>query len=118
MIVYVAAPYSNVEDKEELLDQIAKFNADYMVANPGEYLITGLVHHYALKHNKNLGSDWKFWKTFCIDFLDRVDKLIVLQFPGWDTSRGVQEEIEYAQYLALPIEYHTIAGRVVTTPVS
>lgn len=105
MIVYIAAPYSNVPDKEALMSDIEKFCADYMVSNPGCYAITGLCHHYALKHNSKLGSTWNFWKDFCIEFLSRCDKLIVLTFPGWDTSAGVAAEIRYAQSLGIPIEY-------------
>ena len=105
MIVYVASPYSNVPDKEQLMLNIEKFCADYMADNPGSYAITGLCHHYALKHNPNLGSDWKFWKDFCIEFLGKSDKLIVLKVSGWDTSAGVAAEIEYAKQINLPIEF-------------
>jgi hypothetical protein len=69
MIVYVAAPYSNVQDKEHLMNTIAVVCGQYMKDNPGEYTITGLVHHYACQHHSDLGTDWNFWKDFCVEFL-------------------------------------------------
>lgn len=105
MIVYVAAPYSNVNNKEQLMDTIAKVCGKYMIDNPGEYTITGLVHHYACQHYSEIGTDWNFWKNFCVDFLRRCDKLLVIQVEGWDASFGVQEEIRIATELKLPIIY-------------
>lgn len=108
MIVYVAAPYSNVADKEQLMKDIAKFCGQYMLDNPGEYTITGLVHHYAVNQVDGLGTDWNFWKDFCEMFLKRCDKLAVLRIPGWDWSRGVQTEIEIAHANNIPVFYFDV----------
>ena len=105
MIVYVAAPYSNVPDKEYLMKLIAKVSGKYMVENPGQFTITGLVHHYACQEQRDLGTDWKFWKEFCVDFLRRCDKLLVVCTDGWKESFGVQEEIRIAKELNLPVVY-------------
>lgn len=105
MIVYVAAPYSNVPDKEELMDVIARVSAKYMLENPGEYTITGLVHHYACQHDSRLGTDWAFWKNFCKEFLDKCDKLLVIQYEGWAYSGGVQTEIKLALDARKPVVY-------------
>lgn len=105
MIVYVAAPYSNVKNKAELMDRIANICGRYMLDNPGSYTITGLVHHYACQHHANLGTDWKFWKDFCLMFMQRCDKLVVLKFDGWKESGGVQAEIRFAEENGMPVEY-------------
>lgn len=105
MLVYVAAPYSNVPDKEKLMDIIARVSAKYMLENPGEYTITGLVHHYACQHESRLGTDWAFWKDFCELFLKRCDKLLVIMYSGWWESGGVQAEIKLAEQLEIPVQY-------------
>ena len=56
----------------------------------------------------NLPSDWGFWEPFDKTFLDHVSALIVLQIPGWDVSKGVTAEIEYAKDIGLPIYYLTV----------
>lgn len=107
MIVYVAAPYSNVKDKNHLMLTIANASGQYMKNNPGEYTITGLVHHYACQLHEDLGTDWEFWKNFCVDFLRRCDKLLVIMYPKWNESRGVAEEIRLAKELNIPVVYFT-----------
>jgi hypothetical protein len=108
MIVYVAAPYSNVQDKEHLMNTIAVVCGQYMKDNPGEYTITGLVHHYACQHHSDLGTDWNFWKDFCVEFLRRCDKMLVIKFPGWESSHGVAEEIRVANELNIPVVYYDL----------
>lgn len=105
MIVYVAAPYSNIKNKKTLMNAIAYLCGKYMLENPGAYTITGLVHHYACLHHGELGTDWKFWKDFCEQFLTKCDKLLVLTFEGWKESGGVQAEIELAKLNGIEVEY-------------
>lgn len=108
MLVYIASPYSNVEDKENLMKTVAYYSGKYMKEHPGEYAITGLVHHYACQEHADLGTDWNFWKNFCVEFLRKFDKLVVLKIEGWDKSRGVAAEIELASILNIPIEFIVI----------
>lgn len=104
-MVYVAAPYSNIVNKPALMRSIAKFCGEYMIAHPGEYAITGLVHHYACEDNPTLGTDYQFWETFCQGFIQRCDKVVVLKIDGWETSKGVAAEIDYATHLGRPVEF-------------
>lgn len=103
--VYVAAPFSAIEDKAKLMKAISAFCGNYMISNPGEYAITGLLHYYAVVECPELGNDYKFWKESCEMLMSKSDQVIVLQFPGWDTSIGVIAEIDYATDLGIPITY-------------
>lgn len=104
-LVYVAAPYSKIEDKHTLMERIADFSGYYMINHPGEYAITGLVHHYASIQRPDLGTDYKFWEEFCVGFIKRCDKVLVLMIDGWEKSTGVHAEINLAKRLNIPIEY-------------
>ena len=105
MLIYVASPYSKVEDKEALMKAIAKFSGEYMLTHPGQYAVTGLVHHYAASECPTLGTDYAFWEGFCTEFIRKCDKLVVFKYSGWDTSTGVAAEIALATELKIPIEY-------------
>lgn len=105
MLAYVAAPYSAFRDKNQLMRDIARISADYMIAHPGQFLVSGLCNHYACLENPTLGTDFAFWKEFCVDLMRRCDKLIVIRFGGWDESVGVRGEIHLAMTLGLPIEF-------------
>lgn len=104
-LVYIAAPYSAVENKDELMSRVSKFCGEYMIANPGKFAVPGLVHHYACKDNPTLGTDYHFWQEFCELFLSRCDRMVVLMIPGWDVSRGVKGEIEYCSTHNIPVEF-------------
>ena len=105
MLVYVSAPYSEVSDKDSLMRTIAAFSGRYMLANPGEYAVSGLMHHYAIKEEPALGTDYKFWKEWCDLCMAVCTKMVVLTVPGWSTSEGVAAEIEYAKKVNMPIAY-------------
>jgi hypothetical protein len=108
MLVYVAAPYSSIPDKNELMRIISKFCGEYMIANPGEYAIPGLVHHYPTLECPELGTDYSFWQNFCEVFLSRCDKMIVLRIPGWQESKGVKGELEFCLTHRIPVEFRDI----------
>ena len=48
---------------------------------------------------------WDFWREYDFAFLEKADKLIILTLPGWESSIGVQAEIQYAQTHNISIEY-------------
>lgn len=105
MLVYVSSPYSKVADKDFLMKTVSAFTGKYMLLNKGEYAVSGLLHHYAIKEEPKLGSDYKFWKEWCDLFMSRCDKVVVLTIDGWETSVGVAGEIEYAKKNNMPIVY-------------
>lgn len=105
MLIYVAAPYSSVPNKAQLMREISKICGEYMKDHPHEFMIPGLIHHYATLEVPDLGTDYNFWGGFCEDFLTRCDKVAVLKFPGWQESKGVMGEIQKAEEHGLPIMY-------------
>ncbi len=107
-LVYLAAPYTNVENKDDLMDHIFKVCAQYMIDNPGEYVIPGLIHHYSVLRNSELGTDYVFWQEFCETLMSKCSKMIVLKYTGYDQSTGVMEEIKYAEKYGIPVIYYDI----------
>ena len=79
-----------------------------MIDNPGWFVVTGLIHHYASLECPELGTDYAFWETWCIEFLRKCDMLLVLMADGWETSVGIQAEIALATELGIPIKYLSI----------
>lgn len=104
-LVYVASPYSRINDKEALMKSIADFSGFYMINHPGEYAITGLINHYAACERPDLGTDFNFWENFCVGFINMSKKVAVRLTPGWFESIGVIAEIKLATRLGIPVEY-------------
>lgn len=104
-LVYLSAPYSKAEDKDELMRQVMKFSGDYMVAYPGQHVVSPLFNHYSLHLVPQLGSDYDFWGSYSRNLLSRCDLMIVLQLPGWDQSVGVADEIAEAGARNIQVKY-------------
>ena len=96
MLNYLAAPYTSVVDKDELMKKIMTFIGKYHLANSEDQIVSPLLNHFSLPHVPGLGSDWEFWKNYSENLIKRCDKIIVLNIPGWRESVGVQAEIELA----------------------
>lgn len=96
-MIYLAAPYSNADDKDARMNHFVKFAGDYMMLHPGTHMISPLLHHWTLKQVPNMGTDYNYWKDFSRDLLSRCDILMVLTYPGWGSSSGVLDEIECAK---------------------
>lgn len=104
-LVYLAAPYSKVEDKDEFMRRIMKFSGQYMLAHPGHHVVSPLFNHYSLHLVPDMAGDYAFWGDYSRNLLKRCDELVVLTYAGWDQSLGVQDEILLATALGLTITY-------------
>lgn len=103
MLIYLAAPYSEIENKEFLMERFLTFAGKYLSNNPNDQIVSPLYNHFSLKYVKDLGSDWNFWKNYSEALLLKCDMLVVLCFEGWENSIGVEAEVNFAQEHSIPI---------------
>lgn len=101
---YLAAPYSRVDDKEMLMHHVMQFAGAQMKAHH-IHVVSPLFMHYSLPLVPGLGDDYQVWGDYSRNLLQRCDRLIVMTFPGWQESTGVQDEIRLAKELGLDITY-------------
>jgi nucleoside 2-deoxyribosyltransferase len=102
-IAYLAAPYSHPdpEVKKWRLETVAKIAC--ALFKRGIWVFSPLTHNMTIDVN-GINGTWQQWGEFDLEMLSRCDKLIILKLPGWEESKGVQDEVEYAKKLGLPIE--------------
>jgi hypothetical protein len=53
----------------------------------------------------NLPGDFEFWKNYNFKMLSAASDMWVLKLPGWEESKGVAGEIEFAASNSIPITY-------------
>lgn len=112
MLIYLAAPYSNVPDKDKLMEAVMKFSGQYMLDHPGHHIVSPLFNHYSLHLVPEMGGDYTFWKNYSRDLLSRCDRMIMLTINGEKIeSTGVDDELNYAMELNLP---HGVGTRDIT----
>ncbi len=104
-LIYIASPYSHPDDnvRESNFRIVSEFVAK--LTAEGLKPISPITYGHTLLGFHDMPSDWQFWQDFCITFLQHCDELWVYQMPGWDRSRGVAEEIEYAEKNGIKIKY-------------
>jgi hypothetical protein len=100
---YLASPYSHP------LASVRKQRAFAVNTYSGKLLAEG-VHVYAtiwathrIAANHRLPMDHLFWLAFNKAFIDPSAGVIVCDIPGWQVSKGCQQEIEYARDVGKPV---------------
>lgn len=108
MKIYLAAPYTH----HCAVKRIERFNKVNEVAarlmNEGHIVFSPISHsHPIAEHLKpELLTDHDWWMNQDLSFIGEwADELHVLRLPGWNESKGVFAEINFAVDNAIPIRY-------------
>ena len=101
---YLAAPYSDPDPTvvQERMEQVYYYLSRFIIA--GEHVLTPLAMHEPVIRYEMDGA-YSFWSTYCLDLLKRCDSMVVLKLKGWETSRGVQAEIDFCKDNHIPVSY-------------
>ena len=104
-IIYLASPYSHPNDeiREQRFKEIAKISAE--LNSQGIIAFSPIVYGHTLLDYKEMPTDWGFWQTFCLSFLQHSDELHVYKMDGWEKSSGIAEEIKFAEQNNIPVKF-------------
>lgn len=103
--IYVASPYNHPDAEVVKLNFRFITNEVAKRVAKGEILFSPITYGHTLLEYQDMPSSWKFWQEFCLSFLQKADRLVVYKMNGWEASRGVQDEIEFAKKHSIPIDY-------------
>lgn len=104
IIVYLACPYSDPDPEiKKQRHQIANKVASELLSQ-GMLVFSPLTYSIPLSEISSR-KGWINWKDFDLAMLSRCDRLLVLKLPGWESSRGVAEEMAHAKELGIPIDW-------------
>lgn len=114
-MIYLASPYSHPDPavRQERYEQAMAAQA-YLLRQ-GQHVYSPIVacHPMALAHALPTDDEW--WSEYDRDMLTRCVELYVLCLPGWEESKGVAQEIEWAKrrHVLEPLFLDLINGKVV-----
>lgn len=107
-LIYLASPYSSPSDLERAVrrEAAAKACALLSLMDIG-HVYAPIVHGVGFEQYLPtiVRQDHDFWMRHCYQLLERCDQLFVLMIDGWQTSKGVQMEIEYARQMGMTTRY-------------
>ena len=104
--IYLACPYWHEEERvrEWRYDTVTK--AAGQLINDETVVFSPITHsHPIVKTMPHQTQDLDFWLDQDRAFLDWMDELWILTMPGWEESKGVDAESEYAVTWGIPIRY-------------
>jgi hypothetical protein len=100
--IYLAGPYSGQEEHSfrcltYLTGRLQKL---------GHVVFSPVTHSHPVARSQSMPTDHEFWMDQDLPFLQAwADELWVLKLPGWEESKGVQEEIRTAEEQCLTVRY-------------
>lgn len=98
---YLASPYTNYpHGLANAAIDVAAVAGELM--RRGVIVFAPIVHGHAVTESVSLPLDHAFWMRECRAPFLGCASLIVAKLPGWDHSRGVAMEIEWAADLDMP----------------
>lgn len=105
-MIYLASPYSHSNPwvRQNRFEAACRHAAKLM--SEGHIVFSPVAHsHPIAEHGKIPPMDHEFWMAQDKALLQHASRLEVLMLPGWMESRGIKEEIEYAEQLGIPVTY-------------
>lgn len=102
---YIASPYSHADEaiRELRFNLVSKFTADMI--RDGEVVYSPIAHSHPLAVDYELPGDFDFWMRQNYGLLSKASRMIVLCLDGWEDSKGVQAEIEFAEKCGVEVGY-------------
>lgn len=105
-MIYLASPYSHPEeqvrnDRYYIVMKVAVeqyFQKGLIVYSP-------IIHWHVAAFMHDLPGDHETWMKQDKGMIRISEALHVLRIDGWDTSKGVKSEIEFANLLEIPVVY-------------
>lgn len=104
---YIASPYSH--EKPEIVQARHAITMAYTahLLSLRKIVFSPIVHCHGPAEFAKISGKFSFWQKFNFTMLGQASKLIVLELPGWKESKGVAEEMAFAQGQGIPINKHS-----------
>jgi hypothetical protein len=114
MITYLASPYTSDHQPtcHERYHLACKAAAHLM--QQGHVVFSPIAHSHGIaRFIKDHSHD--LWMLQDLPFLDFAAKMVVLTLPGWEESKDIKQEIEYARDKGIPVEHKSMENITCTS---
>lgn len=103
-MIYLASPYNHPDECVRALrfDLACRAAADLI--RSGRIVYAPIAHcHPIILYG--LPTDWSFWERADRAFMGVCEEVVVLMLDRWETSEGVQREIQIAADMRKPVRF-------------
>lgn len=104
-MIYLASPYTakSKELQEANYQSVLRFTGRLLAKRHKVW--SPVVHCHVLALLYDLPTDHLFWKELNHDFIRRCDELWVAKIGGWEYSLGIEDEVNFANMISIPVKY-------------
>lgn len=103
-MIYVASPYSHTNPEVRYARAETSFRYVFRLKELGRLSYSPLAYS-ALFVGVDPEPSYEFWIEHCLKILGVCSELHVLCLDGWELSKGVCIEIDFAQAHNIPVTY-------------
>lgn len=108
-VIYLASPYSHKNERIQDARFCAAKEATWLLMKNGLMVYSPIVHGHTVAHLQTncepLVWTHQQWLDLDLEIVKRFDEVWVLCLPGWEKSKGVQMELDFAKELGKPIVF-------------
>lgn len=103
--IYLASPYSHelAAIREHRFQAVSKVAALLMADNSNLIIFSPIAHSHTIAVVGGLDGSWEKWAEFDLRMINACDALLLLQISGWQSSKGMRAEVDYAVDKGKPI---------------
>lgn len=102
---YLAHAYSNVDDRLRDINQETALQVYALLFQHGVFCYEPTCASHYAGIGRKIGTDFEDYRSLNRIMMTRSHGLLVIMSDGWEKSRGVEFEIDYAKRLGIPIIY-------------
>lgn len=110
---YIASPYTHLSKQVVGRRVFQARRITGLLTEAGLFCFSPIIHCHQLAREHDLPTDYLFWLNYNKVFLDASVGTIVCEISGYDTSKGVQQEIEYTKSQSKPLFFARVFRREV-----
>jgi hypothetical protein len=105
-VIYLASPYSHQDPAVREARFRAACDFTHWMLKQEHHVFSPIAYsHQFTMPPYTMDGPFEVWKEIDLDMIARCEAVMVLKIDGWDQSRGVKAEIEYAKEIGKRVIY-------------
>lgn len=106
--LYIASPYTHDDPRMRQWRYEAVRDFAAFLTKQRTWSFCPIMHSHDMTLHHQFPHIFEFWHDWNCSMIYPSSGIVVFQIEGWNTSRGVKAEIEYAQEIGRPIVYSKV----------
>lgn len=104
-MIYLAAPYTHQSTHVRSARVTATGHVVSKYMEKGIFLYSPILHGHYVEMSARFEHHWEAWMAHSFAAISKCKEIVVLQLPGWATSKGVSAEIDFANQRGYGVGY-------------